>query len=142
MPSRKESKGMELVALLCNTNTAETMIGYYPVNDKIISIRLNGNPVNAEIIQVYAPTSAAALEETEMFYEQLQGFADDIQGSDILVIMGDLNTKVGEGEVNSVVGKQGLCIRNEAGERMLEFGSTLEHHLTENMEINLSSFYN
>ena len=36
----------------------------------MISLRFQGKPVNATVIQVYAPTSNA--EEAEQFYEDLQ----------------------------------------------------------------------
>ena len=40
---------------------------------------------------------------------------------DVLFIMGDWNAKVGSQETPGVTGKFGLGIRNEAGQRLIEF---------------------
>ena len=38
----------------------------------MISVRLQGKPLNIMVIQVYVPTSNAAEAEVEWFYEDLQ----------------------------------------------------------------------
>ena len=40
---------------------------------------------------------------------------------DVLFIIGDWNAKVGSEEIPGVTGKLGLGIRNEAGQRLIEF---------------------
>ena len=40
-------------------------------NDRMISVCLQGKPLNTTIIQVYAPTSNAEEAEVEWFYEDL-----------------------------------------------------------------------
>ena len=37
-----------------------------------------------------------------------------------VVVLGDLNARVGEGEVDGVVGKYGVSGENESGERLLD----------------------
>jgi len=46
---------------------------------------------------------------------------NEIPKKDVLVIMGDWNAKIGQGEEPGTVGRHGLGNRNEAGERLLEF---------------------
>ena len=70
-------------------------MGYNPVNDRLISVRLRGQAKNVKLIQVYAPTSAATDEEIETFYEKLQQEINNKDRQDILIISGDLNAKVG-----------------------------------------------
>ena len=41
-------------------------------NDKMISVGVQGKPLNITVIQVYAPTSNAKEDEVEWFYEDLQ----------------------------------------------------------------------
>ena len=41
--------------------------------------------------------------------------------NDVLIIIGDWNAKVGSQETPGVTGKFGLGIRNEAGQRLIEF---------------------
>ena len=75
----------------------------------MISVCFQGKPFNITVIQVYAPTSNT--EEAERFYEELQN----------LFIIGDWNAKVGSQGTPGVTGKSGLGIRNEAGQRLIEF---------------------
>jgi hypothetical protein len=58
---------------------------------------------------------------TEEFYGNLQEVLKEIPSKDVLVLMGDWNSKIGKGEETETVGKYGLGIRNEAGEWLIEF---------------------
>ena len=72
-------------------------------------------------MQVYAPTSNAEEAEVERFYEDLQDFLELTPKKDVLFIIGDWNAKVGSQETPKVTGKFGLGMRNEAGQRLIEF---------------------
>ena len=87
----------------------------------MISVRLQGKPFNITVIQVYAPTSNAEETEVERFYEDLQDLLELTPPKDILFIIGDWNAKVGSQETPGVTGKFGLGMRNEAGQRLIEF---------------------
>ena len=78
-------------------------------------------PFNITVIQVYAPTSNAEEAEVEWFYEDLQDLLELTPKKDILFIIGDWNAKVGSQETPEVIGKFGLGIWNEAGQRLIEF---------------------
>ena len=73
------------------------------------------------VIQVYAPTSNAEEAEVERFYEDLQDRLELTPKKDVLFIIGDWNAKVGSQETPGVTGKFGLGMRNEAGQRLIEF---------------------
>ena len=90
-------------------------------NDRMISVRFQGKPLNITVIQVYAPTSNAEEAEVEWFYEDLQDLLELTPPKDVLFIIGDWNAKVGSQETPAVTGKFGLGIRNEAGQRLTEF---------------------
>ena len=87
----------------------------------MISVRFQGKPFNITVIQVYAPTSNAEEAEVERFYEDLQDLLELTSKQDVLFIIGDWNEKVGSQETPGVTGKFGLGIRNEAGQRLIEF---------------------
>ena len=90
-------------------------------NDRIISIHFQGKPFNIMVIQVYALTSNAEEAEVERFYEDLQDLLELTPKKDVLFIIGDWNAKVGSQETPGVTGKFGLGMRNEAGQRLIEF---------------------
>ena len=82
---------------------------------------LTGKRFNITVIQVYAPTTNAKEDEVEWFYEDLQDVLELTPKKDVLLIIGDWNAKVGSPETTGVTGKFGLGIRNEAGQRLIEF---------------------
>ena len=59
--------------------------------------------------------------EVERFYEDLQDLLELTPKNDVLFIIGDWNAKVGSQETPGVTGKFDLGIRNEAGQRLIEF---------------------
>ena len=73
------------------------------------------------VTQVYAPTSNAEEAEVERFYEDLQDLLELTPKKDVLFITGDWNAKVGSQETPEVLGKFGLGIQNESGQRLIEF---------------------
>ena len=87
----------------------------------MISVCFQGKPFNITVIQVYAPTSNAEEAEVEWFYEDLQDLLELIPKKDVLYLIGDWNAKVGSQETPGVTGKFGLWVRNEAGQRLIEF---------------------
>ena len=89
----------------------------------MISVHFQGKPFNITGIQVYAPTSNSE-DEVERFYEDLQDLLELTPKKDVLFIIGDWNTKGGSQETPGVTGKCGLGIRNEAGQRLIEFCPT------------------
>ena len=125
----------------------------------MISVRFQGKPFNITVIQVYAPTSNAEEAEVERFYEDLQDLLKLTPQKDVLFIIGDWNAKVGSQETSGVRSKFGLGIRNEAGQRLIEFchenalviakpssnntreESTHGHHQMVNTEIRLIIFF-
>ena len=87
----------------------------------MISVHFQGKPFNITVIQVYAPTSNTEEAEVEQSYEDLQDLLELTPPKDVLFIIGDWNAKVGSQETHGVTGKFGLGIRNEAGQRLIEF---------------------
>ena len=80
-----------------------------------------GKPFNIMVIQVYDPNSNAEKAEFKWFYEDLQDLLELTPKKDVLFIIGDWNAKVGSQETPGVTGKLDLGVRNEAGQRLLEF---------------------
>ena len=59
--------------------------------------------------------------EAERFYEDQQDLLELTPKKDVLFIIGDWNAKVGSQETPGVMGKFGLGILNEAGQKLIEF---------------------
>ena len=106
---------------MVNKRVWNAVLGCNLKNDRMISIHSQGQPFNITVIQVYAPMSNAEEAEVEWFYEDLQDLLELTPKKDVLFIIGDWNAKVGSQETPGVTGKFGLGIRNEAGQRLIEF---------------------
>ena len=87
----------------------------------MISICFQGKPFNNTVIQVYALTSNTEEAEIEQFYEDLQDLPELTPPKDVLFIIGEWNPKEGSQVIPGVTGKFGLGVRNEAGQRLIEF---------------------
>ena len=87
----------------------------------MISVCYQGKPFNVTVIQDYALTSNAEEAKVEQFCEDLQDLLELTPKKDVLFIIGDWNAEVGSQETPGVTGKFGLGIRNESGQRLIEF---------------------
>ncbi|KAJ8730038.1 hypothetical protein PYW07_017076 [Mythimna separata] len=113
------------VALALPLQHKNCVLGYEPVNDRIISVKLKASPVNLNIVQVYAPTSQASDEIIEDFYTTLEATIDKIPNRECLVILGDFNAKIGANahKLSASAGRFGLGQRNDRGERLIQFAA-------------------
>ena len=84
----------------------------------MISVRFQGKPFNIRVIQVYAPTNNAEEADIEWFYKDLQNLLELTPKNYGLFITGDWNAKIGSQEIPRVIGKFGLEMQNEAGQRL------------------------
>ena len=127
----------------------------------MIPVCFQGKPFNIIVIHVYATTSNAEEAEAAQFYEDLQDLLELTYKKDVLFIIGYWNVKVGSQEIAGVIGKFGLGVQNEAGQRLIEFcqenalviantlfqqnntreDSTHGHHQMVNIKITLITFF-
>ena len=128
--SGREIAGQSGVSVFLSKAIVRSLIGYKPVNDRIITITLLGQVKNITLIQVYAPMSTSTEEGLEQFYNALQKEIDSKENQNILVVSGDLNAKVGSKkhtEEDGIVANVGLGEGNERGIRLVDFA--ISNHL-------------
>ncbi|KAF7251081.1 Radixin, partial [Varanus komodoensis] len=102
---RQESLRRNGVAFIVNKRVGKTVLGYNLQNDRMISVRIQGKPLNITIVQVYVPTTGAEEAEVDQFYEGLQHLLELTPKNDVLIIMGDWNAKVGSQKITGITGK-------------------------------------
>ena len=59
--------------------------------------------------------------EVEQFYQDLKDLLELTPKKHVILIIGDWNAKVGSQEILGIIGKFGLGVQNEAGQRPTEF---------------------
>ena len=105
------------VALRVNGRVRNAVLGFNLKSDRMISVRLQGKPLNITVIL----TSNAEEAEVEQFCEDLQDLLELTPKKDVLFIVRNWNAKVESQEIPEVTGKFGLGVQNEAGQRLTEF---------------------
>ena len=74
----------------------KTLLEWKPVNDRLMKVRFNSKFAKLTTIACYAPTEEAEEEEKDEFYEQLEEEIRTTPRHDVLMVIGDLNSRVGE----------------------------------------------
>eukprot|EP00794_Sanderia_malayensis_P015552 gene15552-17137_t len=109
------------VAFIINKNVKRSLLGFWPISERVAVMKLEGKPFNIALIQVYTPTSDYSDEDIDIFYESIQKAIKHAKSDDIMFVMGDMNAKVGSKRYGSIVGSYGLGEINPRGERLIEF---------------------
>ena len=107
-----------------------------PASDSIVTMRLPlSNDNFATIIDVYAPTMTNPDENKEAFYNQLASVLSGILRTDKLLLMGDLNARIGSDNDKwpLVIGKHGIVKCNSNGELLLALCPEIELIVTNTM---------
>ena len=116
----QESLRRNEVSFTVNKRVQNAVLGCNLKNNRMISVHFQGKLFSITVIQVYAPTSNAEETEIEQFYEDLQDLLELTPKNDVLFIIGDWNAKEGSQEIPRVIGKFGVGVQNEAGQRLTE----------------------
>jgi len=105
-------------------------MSFTPINERICILRLKGKFRNITLINVRAPTEEKVEEEKYKFYDDLQKVYDRVPKHDTVIILGDLNAKIGkEKAYGSVTGKSILHdVSNQNRKIVCNFA--IEYNLT------------
>ena len=108
-----ENEHRKGVAFVMKGIAMDIIIHYSLKSERIVLVRLLSKPKNL-LCQIYAPTAADSDEENEKFYEEVEHVINEIKKWDDIVIgMGDFNTKIGKGQQGEMVGPHGLLFSPE-----------------------------
>ena len=98
----QESLRRNGLAIIVNKRVRNAVLGCNLKNDRMISVRFQGEPFSITVTQVYDPTNNAEEAEVEQFYEDLQDLLELTPPKVVLFIIGDWNAKVGSQETPGV----------------------------------------
>ena len=92
---REDNHHFEGVAFILKKGMEKKLIEWKPINSRLLKARFKGRHNNLTVIQCYAPTNESGDKIKDAFYDQLQSEIISSSNHDILIVMGDLNAKVG-----------------------------------------------
>ena len=90
------------------------------VNSRIVWIRMKVAGEKVVVVGVYGPGMERNENEREVFWESLNECLSGFGENERVIVMGDMNAKVGDHEREGVTGKYGVPGVNENGERLME----------------------
>jgi exonuclease III len=101
----------------------KNIISLQPYNEKICKLRLREKYHNLTLINVHAPTENKDIRVKEQFYNDLQRAYENTAKHDAVLILGDLNAKIGKEQAYSQVsGRHTLHdSSNQNGEMVCNF---------------------
>ena len=110
------------VALIMDQTAHKSLIEWRPISERLMAARFNSSYTKLTVIVCYAPTEVAESADKEAFYDKLQETVESTPRHDVLLVLGDLNAKVGQDNTGkeSTMGTHGCGIRNNNGERLVE----------------------
>jgi predicted transcriptional regulator len=107
-----------------DAESSKCLQGFWAISDRVLLVKLQAKPFNIAIIQVYAPTSESSDNELEAFYCDLDKAKKECKSQEVVIMMGDLNAKVGSAtRTNVVVGPHGLGDKKERGDKLIEWST-------------------
>lgn len=109
------------VGFLVQREVNKTVKNFVAHSDRTALLQLKADPVDLNIIQVYAPTADKPDRETTQLYREIKELMKLVKKNEALIVMGDFNAKVGQGRVGNVVGDFGLGERNGKGDTLIQF---------------------
>ena len=92
---------------------AESIIGCWAILDRFMVIKLKGTLVNINSIEACAPSSSPEV-DLDTFYDDLDKAMSICKNSEMKIVLGDLNAKIGEGRQDLIVGLHRLGDRSDA----------------------------
>ena len=107
------------VGLMLNKEVAKAVIGWKPVNDRIITVRFQSRHIRATVIQVYALTEESNDADKDAFYGQLQDGMNDIPSQDVKLLITEMYVKIDKKKhgLVHVIGPHGSADEsNDSGE--------------------------
>ena len=81
--------------MILDRERVRCVLRYWPLKDTILLMKIQDRLFNNSIIVVYAATCGCNEEEFDMFYNNLDMAKAQCKSQEIIIVMGDLNAKVG-----------------------------------------------
>ena len=116
----RRGRAREGVALLLSEWMGNKVVEWKEVSSRLMWVRVRMGRECWAFVSAYGPGCERSEEERDEFWNDLTRCVDGLSTRNYVVVLGDLNARVGDGEVEGVVGKYGVPGENESGERLLD----------------------
>ena len=108
------------VALLLRDWMVNKVVEWKKVSLRLMWARVRMGRECWAFVSAYRPGCERSEEERDEFWNELSRWVDGLSTRNYVVVLSNLNTRVGDGDVEGVVGKYGAPGENESGEKLLD----------------------
>ena len=115
----ERGRAREGVALILSEWMLERVVEWKEVSSRLMWVRVRIGRECWAFVSAYGPGSERSAEEREEFWNEISRCVEDLKRRNYVIVLGDLNAKVGNREVAGVTGKFGVPGENENGEYLL-----------------------
>ena len=115
----ERGRAREGVALLLSERMRRRVVAWKEVSSRMMWVKIRIGRECWAFVSVYGPGSERTEEEREGFWSELSDCVESLRKSSYVVVLGDLNARVGDEEIEGIMGKYGVPERNESGESLL-----------------------
>jgi exonuclease III len=92
----KEKIGQAVAGFLLMKKIQKYIINFELHNERLCKLSVKGKYNNITLINAYALTEDKTEETKEQFYDDLQSMVDKVPKSDLIIILGNVNAKLGK----------------------------------------------
>lgn len=130
--SGAERQGKNGVAIAVKNTIVGNVLAFKPISDRMCYVKIKAKYSNLVIINVYAHTEEYPDAIKDAFYELLGETLTQLSAYDNIIIMGDMNAKIGkEQEILEICGKNSLHeTTSNNGLRLHRFASDNDFKIT------------
>jgi len=108
------------VAIVVQKSIVRYVLKKIVYNDRIIAIKLQAEPINILMMQMYMPISGHEDDAVEVLYGIIEEILEeDGKGNTNTIIMGNWNSVVGDESYRNIVGLHGLGRKNHRGQMLI-----------------------
>ena len=93
---RKDDRHEEGVGFYVSKNVSTAVIEFEGINSRIARMRMNARWFKVTMIVLHAPTEDSEEEVKDQWYDEVQEVLNKVPGHDMLIVLGDMNAKVGK----------------------------------------------
>jgi len=113
----RHTRGQSGVTIRIHKSILNKIDHYKFWNDRVVETRLKAQ--RGHLLAV-CPSTEGRDELNEKFYETLQKILDKVNKNDCMMLIGDMNVRVGNNRVANIVGKNGEATLNSNGRTLID----------------------
>ena len=115
----ERGRAREGVALLLSERMLKRVVEWKEVSSRLMWVRVRFGRECWAYVSAYGPGSERGEDERERFWNELAQCVSSLSRKSHVVVMGDLNARVGDEKLEGVTGGYGVPVVNESGENLL-----------------------